>query len=91
MSKIVAVHNAVPNSNVTYTIDWSDKFTDGISSSSWTVPSGLTQTSGFFSSSTASVRISGGAACSSYEVINIVQTSGGQSDSRSIILYYRNF
>jgi hypothetical protein len=73
-----------PNANLDYQIDWSSWLgSDTISSSAWTVQSGLTKGSDSKTDTTTTVWLSGGTAGQTYRVTNRVVTAGGRTDDRS--------
>jgi len=71
-----------------YAVDWSDWLADGetISTSTWTVPTGLTKDSDSKTDTVATVWLSGGTAATTYTVANKITTSGGRTDERSIYI-----
>ena len=76
-----------PDAKLDYKVDW-EEWLDGdtISASTWTVPTGLTQVSASFSTTTATVWLSGGTAGGSYQVVNRVTTAAGRIDDRTITI-----
>lgn len=93
MTRLLQVFVKPPGSSNDYTIDWSEWLNTGdiISSSSWTVPAGLTAVASSFTDTETVIRVSGGVSCNSYELINMINTSGGELSTRSIVLYYRSW
>lgn len=79
-----------PDEILKYGFDWSDWLDSGvtISTSTWTVPDGLTSESGGEETGVDSttVLISGGTDGSSYTVTNTIETSDGQTGERSFII-----
>ena len=76
-----------PSAVLDYTIDWSDWLdSDTISTSTWTVPTGLTEDSDTNTTTTATVWLSSGTAGTQYTVINHIVTAGGREDDRSIYI-----
>lgn len=76
-----------PSAVLDYTIDWTDWLeADTISSSVWTVPTGLTKDSEATTTKKATVWLSGGTQGRFYTVTNRVVTAGGRTDERSIVL-----
>lgn len=76
-----------PAAVLDYTIDWTDWLeADTISSSSWTVPTGLTKASEGSTTKKATVWLSGGTQARFYTVTNRVVTAGGRTDERSIVI-----
>lgn len=76
-----------PSAILDYTIDWTDWLeADTISSSSWTIPAGLTKTSEATTTKKATAWLSGGTLGQFYTVTNRVVTAGGRTDERSIVI-----
>lgn len=70
-----------------YTIDWSRNAPgDAISAVVWTIPAGLTNVSTSNTSTTASIRLSGGTIGQSYSVTCKVTRASGEVDERSITI-----
>lgn len=79
-----------PDAVLDYEIDWSAWLgTDTISSSTWTVPSGLTEDSSTNTTTTATIWLSGGTAGTRYEVTNHIVTAGGREEDRTIQIVVR--
>lgn len=73
-----------PDSTIDYQVDWSEWLAgDTISSSSWVVPSGLTNESATNSTTTATLWVSGGTKGSQYTVTNRIVTAAGRTVDRS--------
>jgi len=76
-----------PDAVLDYVVDWSDWLgTDTISSSSWTVPTGITKDSDTNTTTTATIWLSGGTEGAEYRVTNQIVTTDGRTDERSIII-----
>ncbi len=77
-----------PDAELDYTIDWSQWLVSGdtISTSTWTVPAGLTQgTNGTSNTTTtATIWITGGTVATPYDLRNRIVTAGGRTDDRTI-------
>jgi len=74
-----------PDSTLDYTLDWSAWLQgDTITSSTWTVPAGLTQESAANTTTTATIWLSGGTAGKDYVVTNSIVTTAGRIEDRSI-------
>lgn len=74
-----------PGAALDYGIDWDDWLgTDTIASSSWTVPTGLTQDSDSHDTTGTTVWLSGGTVGQFYLVTNHITTAGGRADERTI-------
>lgn len=76
-----------PSAVLDYAVDWATWLDeDTISASTWTVPAGITKDSDTFTTTTATVWLSGGTAGSHYTLTNRIVTTGGRTDERSIII-----
>ena len=76
-----------PQAVLDYEIDWSDWLgADTIASSSWTVPSGLTEEDSSDTTTAATVWLSGGTAGTNYDVTCEIVTDGGRTDDRTITI-----
>jgi hypothetical protein len=76
-----------PHAILDYQVDWSEWLgADTISTSTWTVPAGLTLEAETETGTTATVWLSGGTAGQSYTVTNRIVTDGGRTDDRSITI-----
>jgi len=79
-----------PDATLDYMIDWSDWLdSDTISTSIWTVPSGITKDSDTNSTTTATIWLSGGTAGQSYKLVNRIVTACGRTDDRTIRIIVR--
>lgn len=82
--------NKDPDATRDISLDWStylaNLVTTGqtISASVWTVQSGITKVSDSNTTTTTTIRISGGTADETYILANKITTSGGEIDERSI-------
>ncbi len=89
----IAVFTKDPDSVLDYTIDWSNWLTaagsDTISSSSWTVGTGITEDSDSNTTTTATIVVSGGTAGTDYDLANKVVTAGGRTVERTITIKVR--
>lgn len=80
-----------PNAVLDYVVDWSDWLgTDTISSSNWTIATGITSTSHTSTTTTSTVWLSGGTAGYTYECVNRIVTAGGRTDDRTIYIIVEN-
>lgn len=85
-----------PNAILDYSVDWSawlissTTSADTISTSTWIVPSGITQTTNSHTNTVATVWLSGGSADSTYELTNRITTAGGRTDDRTILIKVQN-
>lgn len=74
-----------PGELLDYTINWAAWLgSDTITSSSWSVPSGLTNAGSSFTNSTTTVWLSGGTDDQIYTVTNTIQTAAGRIGVESI-------
>ena len=86
-----------PDAIRTYTIDWADTGPndataddtgwlqgDTISSSTWTVDTGITLVADAFTTTATSVKLSGGVLGRRYKAVNRVVTTNGETDDRTI-------
>ena len=80
-----------PDAILDYSIDWSRYLATGvtISTSSWTVPSGIIDLSDSNTTTTTTVVLSGGTADTDYSLTNHVVLSDGNEDDRSITIAVR--
>ncbi len=73
-----------PSAVLDYQVNWATWLgTDTISTSTWTVPTGLTKDSDTNTTTTATAWLSGGTAGRTYTVTNRIVTAGGRTDERS--------
>lgn len=76
-----------PAATLDYQMDWSEWLgEDTITASSWTVPPELVQVTHTHTDTAAVVWVSGGAAGSSYNLVNQITTAGGRIDERTLLL-----
>lgn len=77
-----------PQAILDYNIDWNDWLVNGdtITSSSWTLTSGITLQSSSVSDGIATAFISGGTLGSTYYATNRIDTAQGRRDERTITL-----
>lgn len=64
--------------------DWLGALT--ISSSAWTVPSGITEVTNSNTTTTTLIRLSGGTWAESYELVSTITASNGEIESRSLTI-----
>ena len=81
-----------PNAILSYTIDWGTNYlgSDTIATSTWTVPTGITQTSASNDTTNAVIWLSGGTAGQQYEVTNRIVTAGGLTDERTLTIIVKD-
>ena len=84
----VASFSKDPQAVLDYSIDWRDWLgdTEVISTSSWTVESGLTEDSDSNTDTVATVWLSGGTDGNCYDVTNSITTDEGRTDNRTIMI-----
>lgn len=76
-----------PDAVLDYTIDWSDWLgTDTISTSTWTLDTGITEDSSANTTTTTTIVVSGGSVKTSYKAVNHIVTAAGLEDDRTIII-----
>lgn len=76
-----------PDAVVDFAVDWTAWLAgDTISSSTWTVPNGITQASASNTPTKATIWLSGGAAQASYAVTNRIVTAGGRTQDQTILV-----
>ena len=74
-----------PDAVLNYSIDWETWLSsDTISTSSWTVDTGITKDSDSNTTTATSVVMSGGTAGKRYDATNQITTAGGYTDDRTI-------
>lgn len=81
-----------PDAKLDYGFDWSDWLSTGetISTSTWTVPTGMTQDSSSNTTTIATVWLSGGTVGITYRLINKIVTSQSRTEERSIDIVVEN-
>jgi len=80
-----------PEAVLDYEIDWSLWLSgDTITESSWTVESGLTKGSDFYTDTTTTVWLSGGTVMTTYLAVNHIVTAAGREDDRTIKIVCRD-
>lgn len=81
-----------PQEVLDYTVDWGANILatgETISTSTWTVPSGITKDSDSKTSTTAVIWLSGGTADTDYDLTNKIVTSGSRTFERTITIGVR--
>lgn len=82
---MIPVYTKDPQAVENFGIDWVNVLgEDSISSSSWTVDSGITKDSTDISGTQAIVVLSGGTAGQSYQAVNRIVTTGGKTHELSL-------
>lgn len=76
-----------PDSIEPFSINWSDWLNgDTISTSSWTVPAGITLDSDSNDTTTTTAVLSGGTAGNNYEITNRITTALGYQKDQSMVI-----
>ena len=77
-----------PDSVKDYQINWESWLNgqDTLSTSNWTVPSGITEDSSTVSTTAATIWLSGGVVGNNYELVNRVVTVGGRTQDQTLII-----
>jgi len=80
-----------PNAVLDYGFDWSAWLATGeiISSSTWTIPAGITKDSDINTTTTTTAWLSGGTVGTTYTLVNRVVTSAGRTEDRSVDILVR--
>ena len=90
----MAVYVKDPNAVLDYGFDWEDEdylaSGETISTSTWTIPSGLTEGTSSNSDTQTSVWISGGTEGTDYHIVNHIVTSAGREDDRTHVIKVRS-
>lgn len=77
-----------PDAVLDYQIDWEDWLdSDTISTSEWTVESGITRDSDANTATTTTIWLSGGTAGETYSLTNRIVTTGGRTEDRTMTVY----
>jgi len=78
-----------PDAILDYQIDWSDWLasSETISTSTWTVASGITEDSDAKTDTTTKIWLSGGTANTKYKITNRIVTNQSRTDDRSFYVY----
>jgi hypothetical protein len=81
------VYTKDPNATLDYIINWLDWLgSDTIATSTWVVPTGLSEVSDAFASTYTTIWLAGGNAESNYTVTNEVVSAGGRTDRRYLTI-----
>lgn len=76
-----------PTEVLDYSIDWSDWLGDlTIATSTWSVPSGITNDADGDTDTTTSIRLSGGTWGETYDITNTIVANDGQTETRSLLI-----
>lgn len=77
-----------PNGKVDYQVDWESWLNgDTISTSTWTVQSGITKVTDTKTDTTATIWLSGGSLGQRYIVTNHIVTAAGREEDQSLVVY----
>jgi hypothetical protein len=88
----IATFEKDPNAVLDYVIDWGDEWLeagDEISTSTWTVPTGITKDSDDKTATITTIWLSGGTDGVTYDIVNRIVTTGGRIDDRTITIKVR--
>lgn len=87
MPELLATYNKDPTEVLDYTIDW-ETLLDGdtITTSEWSVDTGITQDSETETTTLAIIWVSGGTAGKQYALTNTIVTDAGRTRVRSIAI-----
>ena len=81
-----------PDSVLDYVLDWVTRWLetgDTISTSTWTVPAGITKDSDTNTNTTTTIWVSGGTDDTDYDLTNRVVTAGGRTVDRTLRIQVR--
>ena len=75
-----------PNEVLDYVLDWSARIAaeDAISTSTWTVPAGITKDSSSNDDTTSTIWLSGGTTGQTYSLLNRVVTDAGRTMDQTV-------
>lgn len=78
-----------PDSDLDYTLDWADwlsEVSDTISTSAWIVDSGLVGHNESNTTTTTTTWLKEGTKCNTYKATNRIETVGGRTEDRTLII-----
>jgi hypothetical protein len=76
-----------PDEVLDYSLDWSARLvSDTISTSTWTVPAGITKNSDSNTTTTTTIWLSSGVAATAYDILNRITTAGGRTMDQTVKL-----
>jgi hypothetical protein len=79
-----------PSAKKDYMLDWAAWLGDDtITTSTWTVPTGITKDSDTKTATTTTVWLSGGVLNAEYIITNLIETVGGRKEPRSFTVLMR--
>lgn len=81
-----------PDAKLDYGFDWSDWLgtTETITTSTWTVPTGITKISDSKTDTLTTIWLSGGTHGANYSLVNHIKTNANREDDRTHIIKVRN-
>ena len=86
-SKVFSVFCKSPDEVLDYVIDWTDWLSsETITTSTWTVPSGITQGVDSNTDTAVTIWLSGGTLVEKYLVVNEIVTSAGRTATRAFYI-----
>jgi len=87
----MAIFKKNPKAVLDYGINWTTWLDgDTISTSEWTVPSGITKDSDRKTNTTTTIWLSGGTVDTDYDLVCHIVTAQGREDDRTITVMVRN-
>ena len=93
----LAAYTKASTALLDYGVDWGTSWLDStgseiLSTSNWVIPAGLTSTNDTYSTVTGitTVWLSGGSTGEDYDCVNIIETSAGRRDARTIAIRVRD-
>ena len=87
---MASIYTKDPNAVLDYTVDWETWLGgDTISTSAWTVGTGLTEDSDSNTTTSATVWLSGGTTGTDYACTNRIVTAAGRTEDRTIHIRVR--
>lgn len=76
-----------PEATLDFAVDWSEWLgSDTISTSTWTVPTGITKDSDSATTTKATIWLKSGSAGKEYSIVNKIVTAGGRTDERMLVI-----
>lgn len=84
----IATFTKDPDAVLDYQIDWTAWLTGGetITTSTWTLPTGITRNSDNHTTTMTTIWLSGGTAGTKYALVNRIVTSAARTDDRTITI-----
>lgn len=79
-----------PDEVLDYQLDWSGRLgEDQISTSTWTVPTGIVKNSDSYATSATTIWLSSGTLNTTYDLVNRVTTTGGRTMDQTVRIRIR--